>query len=316
MPFYCIIHNEMSEQANSTPPTSESRKSNKTLIYVVAILAVLLVGALALNFVRENNLKDTNARLMVAYSQLDSIGNEMDSKIMQIEQLGGNVEELTTIRDSLELEKESLLEARTRSNKQISDLRNRVEGYRELLVMKDVEISELKKVNQTLVVENKELKTERNVLNQTLRDVEKTKEQLTEKVQIASRLEAENISVAALNDRGRVREDEFRARQVSRLQVKFNIAKNDVAPVSGKEILMRIIDDNGNVLFDVARGSGTFELDGKETFYTEKQEILFDNSRQEVNFLYEKGSEYLPGRYVMELYTDGYLMGRKSFRVK
>lgn len=316
MPFYCIIHNEMSEQANSTPPTSESRKSNKTLIYVVAILAVLLVGALALNFVRENNLKDTNARLMVAYSQLDSIGNEMDSKILQIEQLGGNVEELTTIRDSLELEKESLLEARTRSNKQISDLRNRVEGYRELLVMKDVEISELKKVNQTLVVENKELKTERNVLNQTLRDVEKTKEQLTEKVQIASRLEAENISVAALNDRGRVREDEFRARQVSRLQVKFNIAKNDVAPVSGKEILMRIIDDNGNVLFDVARGSGTFELDGKETFYTEKQEILFDNSRQEVNFLYEKGSEYLPGRYVMELYTDGYLMGRKSFRVK
>jgi regulator of replication initiation timing len=306
----------MSEQANSTPPTSESRKSNKTLIYVVAILAVLLVGALALNFVRENNLKDTNARLMVAYSQLDSIGNEMDSKIMQIEQLGGNVEELTTIRDSLELEKESLLEARTRSNKQISDLRNRVEGYRELLVMKDVEISELKKVNQTLVVENKELKTERNVLNQTLRDVEKTKEQLTEKVQIASRLEAEHISVAALNDRGRVREDEFRARQVSRLQVKFNIAKNDVAPVSGKEILMRIIDDNGNVLFDVARGSGTFELDGKETFYTEKQEILFDNSRQEVNFLYEKGSEYLPGRYVMELYTDGYLMGRKSFRVK
>jgi regulator of replication initiation timing len=306
----------MSEQANSTPPTSESRKSNKTLIYVVAILAVLLVGALALNFVRENNLKNTNARLMVAYSQLDSIGNEMDSKILQIEQLGGNVEELTTIRDSLELEKESLLEARTRSNKQISDLRNRVEGYRELLVMKDVEISELKKVNQTLVVENKELKTERNVLNQTLRDVEKTKEQLTEKVQIASRLEAEHISVAALNDRGRAREDEFRARQVSRLQVKFNIAKNDVAPVSGKEILMRIIDDNGNVLFDVARGSGTFELDGKETFYTEKQEILFDNSRQEVNFLYEKGSEYLPGRYVMELYTDGYLMGRKSFRVK
>jgi cell division protein ZapB len=182
--------------------------------------------------------------------------------------------------------------------------------------MKDVEIAELKKVNEELVVENKELKTERNVLNQNLRDAEKTKEQLTEKVQIASRLEAENISVAALNDNGKAREDEFRARQISKLQVKFNIAKNDVAPVSGKEILMRIIDDNGNVLFDVARGSGTFELDGKETFYTEKQEILFDNTQQQVNFLYEKGSEYLPGRYVMELYTDGYLMGSKSFRVK
>jgi chromosome segregation ATPase len=86
---------------------------------------------------------------MVAYAQLDSIGEEMDSKIVQIEQLGGNVEELTAVRDSLEREKEGLLEARVRSSKQIATLRNRVEGYRELLVLKDVEISELKKVNQS-----------------------------------------------------------------------------------------------------------------------------------------------------------------------
>jgi hypothetical protein len=307
----------MSEQTNNaSKPSTEPKKSNKVLIYVVAVLAVLLVGALVLNFIRESNLKETNAKLMVAYSQLDSIGQEMDSKIIQIEQLGGDVEELTVIRDSLEREKENLLEARTRSNRQIRDLRNRVEGYRELLVMKDVEIEELKKVNEELVVENTELKTERNQLNQNLRDAQKTQEQLTEKVQIASRLEAENISVAAINQRGREKEDEFRARQVEKLQVKFNIAKNDVAPVSGKEILMRIIDDNDNVLFDVARGSGTFELEGKETFYTAKQEILFDNTQQQVTFLYDKGSEYLPGRYVMELYTDGYLMGSKSFRVK
>jgi cell division protein ZapB len=306
----------MSEQTNNTTPAAESKKSNKGLIIVVAILAVLLVSALIYNFIREDKLKRTYTELRIASSQLDSIGNELDKKIIEIEQLGGNIDTLVMIKDSLEAEQAELKNVRDRSYKEINRLKSRVEGYRELLVMKDVEIAELKKVNEELVVENKELKTERNVLNQNLRDAEKTKEQLTEKVQIASRLEAENISVAALNDNGKAREDEFRARQISKLQVKFNIAKNDVAPVSGKEILMRIIDDNGNVLFDVARGSGTFELDGKETFYTEKQEILFDNTQQQVNFLYEKGSEYLPGRYVMELYTDGYLMGSKSFRVK
>jgi cell division protein ZapB len=307
----------MSTQTDNTrPENSTPKKSNKILIYVVAALAVLLVAALVVNFMREDNLKKTNARLMVAYSQLDSIGREMDQKIIEIDELGGNVEELTAVRDSLEREKEGLLEARTRSEKQIRDLRNRVEGYRELLVMKDVEITELKKLNENLVVENIELKTERNTLNQNLREAQKTQEQLTQKVKVASRLEAENISVAALNDNGKSWEDEFRARQISKLQVKFNIAKNDVAPVSGKEILMRIIDDNENVLFDVARGSGTFTLDGKETFYTAKQEILFDNTQQEVSFLYDKGSEYLPGRYVMEIYTDGYMMGSKSFRVK
>lgn len=307
----------MSEKIENVPAaTPEPQKSNKVLIYVVAALAVLLVAALVVNFIRENNLRERNAELMVVYTKLDSIGSEMAQKIVEIEQLGGNIDTLTMMKDSLEMEKEGLLEARTRSNKQITQLKSRVEGYRELLVMKDVEISELKKVNEELVVENKDLKTERNVLNQNLRDAKKTEEKLSEKVQVASRLEAENIVVAALNQKGKATEDEFRARQIEKLKINFNIAKNDVAPASGKDIYMRIIDDNDNVLFDVARGSGTFVLDGKETFYTAKQQILFDNSLQAVNFLYDKGSEYLPGRYVMEIYTDGYRMGSKSFRVK
>lgn len=307
----------MSEQTDNMPTsTPESKKTNKVLIYVVAALAVLLVAALVVHFIRENNLKERNAELMVVYSRLDSIGNEMQQKIVEIEQLGGNIDTLQMIRDSLEIEKEGLLESKTRSTKQIRTLKSRVEGYRELLVMKDTEIAELKKVNEELVVENKDLKVERNVLNKNLREAKKTEEKLTEKVQVASRLEAENIVIAALSVKGKAKEDEFRARQVDKLKVEFKIAKNDVAPISGKEILMRIIDDNDNVLFDVARGSGTFVLDGKETFYTAKQEILFDNSQQAVSFLYDKGSEYLPGRYVMEIYTDGYLMGSKSFRVK
>lgn len=307
----------MSEQSsNLSSPASEPKKSNKTLIYVVVGLAILLVAALVVNFIRENNLKERNAELMIAYSRLDSIGTEMQSKILEIEELGGDIDTLQMIKDSLEVEKAGLLEFRKRSYKEINRLKGRVEGYRELLVLKDTEIAELKKVNENLVVENTELKTERNELNQNLRAAKKTEEKLTEKVQIASRLEIENIKVAALNQKGKAKEDEFRARQIDKLKVDFNITKNDVAPVSGKEILMRIIDDNDNVLFDVARGSGTFVLDGKETFYTAKQEILFDNSQQVVSFLYDKGSEYLPGRYVMEVYTEGYLMGSKSFRVK
>lgn len=311
------IDTQMSENTEKIPASKPApQKSNKVLIYVVAALAVLLVAALVVNYIRENNLRDRNAELMVVYTRLDSIGNEMQQKIVEIEQLGGNIDTLTMMRDSLVLEKESLLEARDRSSKQIASLKSRVEGYRELLVMKDVEISELKKVNQELVVENKDLKIERNVLNKNLRAAKKTEEKLSEKVQVASRLEAENIVIAALSQKGKAKEDEFRARQIEKLKVAFNIARNDVAPASGKDILIRIIDDNDNVLFDVARGSGTFVLDGKETFYTAKQQILFDNSQQSVSFLYDKGSEYLPGRYVMEVYTDGYRMGSKSFRVK
>lgn len=91
---------------------------------------------------------------------------------------------------------------------------------------------------------------------------------------------------------------------------------NEVAPIEGKDILIRIIDSNGQVLFDVANGSGTFMLNDKETFYTASQEILFDNSRQTVTFLYDKGSDYALGQYTMEVYTEDYKMGSHTFVVK
>ena len=57
-------------------------------------------------------------------------------------------------------------------------------------------------------------------------------------------------------------------------------------------------------------------LDGKETFYTAKKDVLFDNSQQQLSFTYDKGSEYDKGVYTMEAFTDGYSMGAKTFTVK
>lgn len=301
---------------SSQSSTAGSKSGGKSTYILVGLIVILLIAASVYIFFREQDAKERNAELMTAYSRLDSIGNELNDRILKIEELGGDIEDLTLIRDSLEMEKESLKESRLRSNQQIRQLKGRVEGYKELLLMKDAEIEELRIVNEELLTENTELKTERNQLNQNLRQAQRTQEVLTEKVNIASRLVAENIKVMAISARGKEKEDEFRARQIAQLKVSFSIAKNDVAPVEGKEILMRIKDENDNVLFDVARGSGTFVLEGKETFYTAKQQILFDNSQQGITFIYDKGSEYLPGRYIMEIYTDGYLMGTKSFQVK
>jgi len=80
--------------------------------------------------------------------------------------------------------------------------------------------------------------------------------------------------------------------------------------------MIRIVDENGQVLFDVARGSGTFLFNGKEEFYTESQDVLFDNTKQKLSFLYDKGSEYASGTYKLEVYTDDYLMGAGQFTVK
>jgi hypothetical protein len=98
--------------------------------------------------------------------------------------------------------------------------------------------------------------------------------------------------------------------------VEFNLAENNVAPIEGKKIMIRVIDETGQVIFDMAKGSGAFIFNGKEEFYTAQQEILFDNTRQKLFFLYDKGSEYASGNYTVEIYAQDYEIGRAGFVVK
>jgi len=302
-----------SENRGNSPVNKRNKRTVTWLIVGVAVLSITLIVVFIF---KQNTIRDQENQLLEAYENLDSISDQLDSKIVEIRELGGDVAELTKAKEELQAEKEELLENKRYTQRQLSKLRDRLDGYKELLVMKDEEIEQLKKINEELVSENTELKTEKNQLNVQLREAKATQTELNEKVQKASQLEAENIKVIAVNNRGKEREGEFRSRQVDHLKIDFNIAKNDVAPIEGKEIFIRIVDENDNVIFDVAKGSGTFMLNGEETFYTAKQEILFDNSQQQLSFIYNKGSEYESGVYDLEIYTDGYLMGNKPFRVK
>ena len=297
--------------------------ANKTkpLLIIIGLLALTILVILFLfyqnNQAKSSELQSNKQELTETYNKLESISNELDLKIEEIQKLGGDVEELRLIRETLEMEKEQLQNESNLAKKQYTKIRNRVDGYRELLVSKDTEISELKRLNEVLYSENTELKEEQKTLNKTLSEIELDKQTLAKKVAQASQLEAENIKVIGLNSRGKGKErDRYRSSQLEQLQITFNLAKNEVAPVEGKDVIVRVIEPDGNVVFDVARGSGTFMHDDKELYYTAKQNILFDNSGQELSFLYEKGSEYQEGRHTVEIYADDYVIGTTNFEVR
>ncbi len=293
----------------------------KVLLIIIGLLALTLLVVLFLFYqnyqVKNEELQSNQQELKETYNKLESISNELDLKIEEIQKLGGDVEELRLIRETLEMEKEQLQDQGNLAKKQYAQIRNRVEGYRELLVKKDKEIAALQRQNEVLYSENTELKEEQKVLNKTLLAVESDKENLAQKVKQASQLEAENIQVIGLNSKGKGKErDRYRNSQLAQLQVNFNIAKNEVAPIEGKDIIIRVLEPDGNVVFNVARGSGTFMHDGKELYYTSKQNILFDNTGQQLSFLYEKGSAYNEGRHTVEIYADDYQIGKTNFEVR
>jgi cell division protein ZapB len=308
----------MSEQSNSSayqPP----KKNNRTaiIITIMAIIIVFQFVKIYFDSQEKTELRTENTTIEQEYAttlqRLEELKSELDERIAEIQKLGGDVTELQMAKDEIDVE---LKRTQRANGKVIKELKDRVEGYEVLLKNKDEEIDKLKSVNKELLTENVTLKTQKNELGDSINKLSQTKEALETKVGIASRLKAENIRILALNDRGKERESPFRSKQISQLKVEFNIGENDVAPIEGRKIMIRIVDQNDQVLFDVERGSGTFIYNGKEEFFTSSQDILFDNSQQKLSYVYDKGSEYASGSYVLEVYTDDYLMGRGEFVVK
>jgi len=304
---------------NTTVPAPAPRKSNKNAIVIALLSLVVVVQGVKIYLDSQEKqeikteLTSTEQELATTMQRMTEISLELDQKIAEVKKLGGDVSDMVKAKEEVEAE---LKRSKRATGQEIKALKDKVEGYETLLKNKDEEITKLRSVNKELLTENTSLKTEKNQLGDSINRLSQSKDELATKVAIASQLKVENFTIVGLTDRGKERESPFKSRQIDKLKVEFNIVENKVAAIEGKKIMIRIVDENGQVLFDVGRGSGTFILNGKEEFYTESQEVLFDNTRQRLSYFYDKGSDYAAGTYKLEVYTDDYLMGSAEFIVK
>ncbi len=307
----------MEEIQKSTDAQDQTAKKRKVVIIYLSILSALIAGALVyLIFVNDSlNLQNqlTQEQLDEAVADLDSMSTELDARILEIAKLGGEIDTLLLVKNQLEEEKKAF---RRRAYKQINELQDRVDGYKELLLSQDKEIERLKKVNEELLTENTDLKNEANELNQSIKELSSDREELENKVALASQLKVDGMTIAAVSSSGKERTDSFRSRHIAQLKIEFDILENKVAPIEGKDILVKITGPDGNVIFDVASGSGTFMFEGRESFYTIKKEILYDRNTQSMVYLYDKGSDYSTGKYIVEVFTEDYRMGKGDFIVR
>jgi cell division protein ZapB len=307
---------EEPKNSNFKEYDKENKNSNKIIIVISLIAVLAVVVGIKFYLDSENENEELRASLEQTYGELDSISTQLDSKIAEIEALGGDVTELQLIRKNLEAEKEDLKKSNNWAANQIQRYKDKVGGYEELLNLQDEKIKKLESLNKELLSENTNLKSEKNVLNDSISRLKVNRERLEDKVELASRLKAENIKIIAINSRGRERDEkEFKPRHIEKLKIEFRLAENKVAQPEGKDIILRVINPLGNALFDVATGSGSFMINGKEMFYTAKQEILFDNTQQNLSFIYDRGEEYEEGVYQLELYADDYIIGKEKFTV-
>ncbi len=291
-------------------------KEKKIIRLLSGIIIVIIIGLAY--FIYQNNENEKikmmqEKELDNVYLELDSISNVLSEKILTISQLGGDIDSLLVLKENLEIEKK---EFRTRAYAQINRLQGKVDGYRELLLAQDEEIERLKKVNEQLFEENKEQKIEINNLNSTISNINQSNKKLEEKIEIASRLEILDFEVIGIFRNGSEKKNSFRNRSLDRLSINLTLNENDLAKIEVVDVYISIEKPNGEIIYDISKGSGTFTYEKREEFYTIKEGVLVDRSKKELSINYIKNQEFDKGLHKVHFYTNEYKIGSGEFLIK
>lgn len=306
-------------------------KNNSRSFLLAALLILAALNVLLLYFWyqerQDNKTKDATIaakteEVLVTKTKLDSISAQLDAKIAEIQQLGGSVDSLLKVKEQLEVDKKELRNVNSFDSRKYDQ---KIKNYQAILAQKDQEIARLKEENgvltqqnETLAQENSGLKAERQTLSDSVAAVVSKNQELSEKVTIAAALRAENITVSAINTRGKERDgDSFKARRIDKVKVVVRLAPNGLAKQDEKDLYMRILDPAGAVIADMATGSGEFTYNGQGVIYTAMQRFNFDNTRQQVTFVYGRGGQrFNEGKHTIEIYCEGFRIGEGSFTVR
>lgn len=285
--------------------------NKKTLYALLAVVVVLLAGMAYLIFSLSKSNEENKQMLELVEMDKREMENEYERFAAQYNEMKTQV-----TNDSLmaQLEQEQqrtqeLLEElrRTKNNDaaEIARLKKELATMREVLKSFVAEIDSLNRLNTQLMGENEDLRQQQAVQAQQISNLSSEKASLSDKVEIASQLDATGIRVSALNKRGK---EAKKTKDVRKFQVSFNIARNVTAAAGNRSIYVRIIKPTGEVL----EGGGTFHFENRTLEYSIRKDIEYNGEETPVTVYWDVTEMLVAGQYRVQIFADGKNIGGGS----
>jgi DNA repair exonuclease SbcCD ATPase subunit len=286
-------------------------------IIIVVLLLLLIAGAVYYIIHQRGQLEDLIQQSELFKEELADDYNELSIQYEGFKLQVNNdslIAQLETERLKVQRLQEELRTVKATNAKRITELKRELEGLRAVMREYVVQIDSLDRMNKQLEQENKQV-TERfhaatRSLTQITHEKEQLKEQLIETVQIASKLDASNISVRSLTDKNKATD---KIKKMEQLEIQFTLNKNNTAKRGEKAIYIRIQKPDDDVL--VKNSGDVFTYENKKINYSAKRTIEYTGEEMPIS-IYWKIEEFLyPGTYRVDIFADGNLIGRKSFKL-
>lgn len=229
------------------------------------------------------------------YSELKLQINN-DSLIAQLDQEQRRTQELL----------DELKKVKTTDAAEIARLKKELATVRAVMRSYILEIDSLNRLNQALADENERVKAQYNQAQSHISSLTTEKEHLSEKVAIASQLDAASITVIGQNKRGRKAK---KIKDVKKFAISFVIIKNITAETGNRSLYVRITKPTNEVLTN----GGTFTFEDRQLEYSIKKDIEYTGEEQHVTVYWDVNEFLSTGTYRVDIFAGGYNIGSTTF---
>lgn len=201
----------------------------------------------------------------------------------------------------------------------IAKLKKETETLRKIMKGYIVTIDSLNTLNKNLVVEKNQIKAELGDEKDKTSKLSKEKQELLGVIDIGSILKATAISVKGVRYKsgGKKEMETDKASRTEKLKVSFTLAENRIARKGDRDFYLRVLTPDGKEMAKMMDDSYMFKFGGSRGYFAGKQGVNYFNEEMSM-VMYAEGAKdsFVPGKYIIEIYSDGQNIGNANLVLK
>ncbi len=291
-----------------------------TTSILAATSALLLAGIVIVSIFLFRSEKETQAVMQEKLEMEELVALEKEEMMNDLTKAQTEYQELIikidndSLKFKLEREQmrtqaliEELERTKATSYAEIARLKKELKTLREVLKDYTRQIAELSSENESLKQENSAVKEKYRKAAKEIDNLASEKEKLTEKVTLASQLDATGINVSLLRKNGR---DTRSIRKAKQIKVSFSIAKNITSSTGTKTAYIRLLQPDLESLRK--SDSNTFAYENREITYSMKKEFDYTGEETSLDMYWNIEETLQEGEYQAFIFVDGNMIGKGS----
>jgi len=300
---------------------NKKEQDSKKVIVIVVISILLGVNALLLwqFFEKKTHLEEVNLTLENTLSEKESLSAELQRMKVEYEKIN---QENATLQTQLSAKDEEIKSKIAEIQRLINsgDAAQLRRAKEELALLKSLnqsylaEVDSFKQANAALNALNLSLNSTLDAERGRLENLTQQNNMLANKVALGSVLKTTNLKSSGVRYKSSGKEVETnRASNVDKIRTCFRVLENLVVDRGTKDAYLRVLSPDGAVM---STSSETFIYNNQATLYTTKEPFEYDNKDTDICLYWNKGSIYTKGKYTIEIYVDGNLIGSTNLTLK